>query len=241
MSLGSELPSDGSDVLGIAAEQRGGERKDRGGRGGERGRCTGFHGVARRRLDAPPWARPRPGRRRPARSTMRTASTSPSSSARGGPTFAAASEARRDRPGVNVRAAAANTASGYTTLSGTSMAAPFAAGSIALALDSVGRIVTDARRGPERGRGTGRGLRAGGQGSRLGCRSDRRPGAHVPGGRGLGSHGLPDPPASVRHGPDHGEWTHEFELGPDDLGVADRVSIVLWTDRVRTSSGSGAF
>jgi serine protease AprX len=57
-------------------------------------------------------------------------------SSRGGPAFASDMKPDVVAPGVNIKAANANTQTGYIRHDGTSMATPFAAGSVALALQS---------------------------------------------------------------------------------------------------------
>ena len=128
-------------------------------------------------------------------------------------------------PGVSVTAAKQGTVAGYATYSGTSMATPFTAGAIALALEAKpGWTPTQVRSAVE------------------GTAQDRgAPGKDLDWGAGLldvyaiagqatGGSGATSFPththvsASV---PDGGLWTHSFTLSSSDLGVPIAATIVV--------------
>jgi serine protease AprX len=226
MSLGSELPSDGSDALGIAANNAVASGKivvAAAGNAGDAPDSMASPGAASDVIAVG------------AASSWSAAPTAVNHSngiylapfsSRGGPTFAADQKPDVVSPGVNVRAAAANTASGYTINSGTSMATPFTAGSIALALEAwTGSEPTPADV----------------QDAIEATAEDHGPAGKDPDwGAGLidvlaltsraaGVSGETVFPTHVHLSdtvPDSGEWTHEFEIGPDDLGVPIAASII---------------
>ena len=227
MSLGSELPSDGSDVLGIAANNAVASGKivvAAAGNAGDAPDSMASPGAASDVIAvgaASSWSAA-PG----AVNHSNGIYLAPFSS-RGGPTFAADQKPDVVSPGVNVRAADADTVSGYTTNSGTSMATPFTAGSIALALE--------AWTGPEP-------TPADVQDAIEATAEDYGPAGKDPDwGAGLidvlaltsqaagvsGETVFPTHEHLSDTVPDSGEWTHEFEIGPDDLGVPIAASIML--------------
>ena len=227
MSLGSELPSDGSDVLGIAANTAVASGKivvAAAGNAGDAPDSMASPGAASDVIAvgaASSWSAS-PG----AVNHSNGIYLAPFSS-RGGPTFAADVKPDVVAPGVNVRAADASTGSGYTTLSGTSMATPFAAGSIALALqawtgsgptpaelqDAIETTAEDygpAGKDPDWGAGLIDVL----------ALTSRAAGVS-------GETAFPTHEHLSGTVPNDGQWTHAFEVSPDDLGVPIAVSIVL--------------
>ncbi len=227
MSLGSELPSDGSDVLGIAANNAVASGKivvAAAGNAGDAPDSMASPGAAADVIAvgaASSWSAA------PNAANHSNGIYLAPFSARGGPTFAADPKPDVVAPGVNVRAAAANTGSGYATNSGTSMAAPFAAGSIALALeawtgsaptpaavqDAIEATVEDygpAGKDPDWGAGLIDVLALTSQAAGVSGETVFPAHEHLTG--------------TV---PDSGEWTHTFEIGPDDLDVPIAASIVL--------------
>ena len=227
MSLGSELPSDGTDALGIAANSAVASGKivvAAAGNAGDTPDSMASPGAASDVIAVG------------ASSSWSAAPTAQNSSegiylapfsSRGGPTFASDPKPDIVSPGVNVMAAKANTAAGYVVNSGTSMATPFTAGSVALALDAwVGPPPTPAEM----------------QDAIETTAEDFGPTGKDPDwGAGLidvlaltslaaGTTGENAFPAHVHLSgsvPDSGEWTHEFALGADDLGVPIAASIIL--------------
>jgi serine protease AprX len=227
MSLGSELPSDGTDLLGMAANNAVAGGKivvAAAGNAGDTPDTMASPGAASDVIAvgaASSWS-------------AATSATNHSEgiflapfSSRGGPTFAADPKPDIVSPGVNVIAAKANTAAGYVANNGTSMATPFTAGSVALALDAwTGTAPTPAEM----------------QDAIETTAEDFGPAGKDPDwGAGLidvlaltslasGTTGENAFPAHVHLSgsvPDSGEWTHEFTLGEDDLGVPIAASIIL--------------
>ena len=227
MSLGSELPSDGTDALGIAANNAVASGKivvAAAGNAGDAPDSMASPGAASDVIAvgaASSWSAA-PG----AQNHSAGIFLAPFSS-RGGPTFAGDPKPDVVSPGVNVVAAKANTAAGYVVNSGTSMATPFTAGSVALALDAwTGAAPTPAEV----------------QAAMEDTAEDFGPAGKDPDwGAGLidvlalasfaagttGEHMFPNHVHLSGSVPDDGEWTHEFALGADDLGVPIAVSIIL--------------
>ena len=227
MSLGSELPSDGTDALGIAANNAVASWKivvAAAGNAGDAPDSMSSPGAAADVIAvgaSSSWSAA-PGAQNHADGIY----LAPFSS-RGGPGFAADQKPDVVSPGVNVMAAKANTAAGYVVNSGTSMATPFTAGSIALALDAWTAGVPSPTEM---------------QAAIEATAEDFGPAGKDPDwGAGLidvlaltsfaaGTTGENPFPTHVHVAgsvPDNGEWTYEFDLGPDDLSVPIAASIIL--------------
>lgn len=227
MSLGSELPSDGTDALGIAANNAVASGKivvAAAGNAGDAPDSMSSPGAAADVIAvgaSSSWSAA-PGAQNHADGIY----LAPFSS-RGGPGFAADQKPDVVSPGVNVMAAKANTAAGYVVNSGTSMATPFTAGSIALALDAWTAGVPSPTEM---------------QAAIEATAEDFGPAGKDPDwGAGLidvlaltsfaaGTTGENPFPTHVHVAgsvPDNGEWTYEFDLGPDDLSVPIAASIIL--------------
>ena len=227
MSLGSELPSDGTDALGIAANNAVASGKivvAAAGNAGDAPDSMSSPGAAADVIAvgaSSSWSAA-PGAQNHADGIY----LAPFSS-RGGPGFAADQKPDIVSPGVNVMAAKANTAAGYVVNSGTSMATPFTAGSVALALDAW----TGGAPSPTEM-----------QAAIEATAEDFGPAGKDPDwGAGLidvlaltsfaaGTTGANPFPTHVHVAgsvPDSGEWTYEFDLSPDDLSVPIAASIIL--------------
>jgi serine protease AprX len=227
MSLGSELPSDGTDALGIAANNAvasGTIVVAAAGNAGDGPDTMASPGAAADVIAvgaASSWSAA------PFASNHSEGIFLAPFSSRGGPTFEADQKPDVVGPGVNVMAANANTVSGYTLNSGTSMATPFAAGSVALALDAwTGGTPTPAAV----------------QAAIEATAEDYGPAGKDPEwGAGLidvlaltaqaaGSTGETGFPTHVHLSgsvPDGGEWTHQFDVVAGDLGVPIAASVVM--------------
>jgi serine protease AprX len=225
MSLGSEYPSDGTDTLSMAANNAVAAGKVVTG-------AAGNYGDAPNMITAPGAA--------PdviavgAASSWSAAPNAPNHSdgislavfsSRGGSNFQGDQKPDIVAPGVNVMAASANTSSGYILHSGTSMATPFAAGSVALALQASPQW-TPAQVA------TALGLTA----------EDFGPaGKDAEWGAGLidvlalsaqaaGQTGENPFPSHVHRSvtvPDAGEWTYSFDVASEDLDVPIAATVVL--------------
>jgi serine protease AprX len=227
MSLGSELPSDGSDVLGIAANNAVAGGKVVVAAAGNAGDAPDSMASGGAAFDVIAVGAASSWSAAPGVVNHSSGIYLAPFSSRGGPTFAADVKPDVVAPGVNVRAADANTGSGYTTLSGTSMATPFTAGSIALALQAwTGSAPTPADV----------------QSAIEATAEDYGPAGTDPDwGAGLidvlaltsqaaGASGATVFPTHQHVSgtvQNDGEWTYAFEVGPDDLGVPIAASIVL--------------
>ena len=128
-------------------------------------------------------------------------------------------------PGVTIQAADANTGNGYIVHSGTSMATPFAAGSIALTLQAAPGLSPEVVQAAVEATAEDVGA----------------PGKDAEWGAGLidvlaltaqvaGQTGETSFPAHAHVSglvPDGGEWTHQFDVSAADLGVPIGASIVI--------------
>jgi serine protease AprX len=128
-------------------------------------------------------------------------------------------------PGVTITAAKQGTAAGYATFSGTSMATPFTAGTIALALQAQPAWTPAQVRSAVEGTAQDRGPAGKDVDWGAGLLDAYALAAEAIGGTGtttfpLNSHLS----ASV---PDGGLWTHSFTLGPGDLAVPIAATIVV--------------
>ena len=224
MSLGTTLPSDGSDVLSLAANAAVADGKIvvvAAGNSGDAPDSIGSPGAAADAITvgaASEWSAAHPAANHSDGIFLAYFSS------RGGETFAGDMKPDIVAPGVTIRAANANTTSGYIVHSGTSMATPFAAGSIALALQAAPGWSSDQI-----------------QGSLEATAEDfGPPGKDQDWGAGLldvlaltaeaeGQAGATPFPRHVHVSgivPDGGDWTYPFELAAADLGVPIAVSIV---------------
>jgi serine protease AprX len=136
MSLGSEFPSDGSDALSRAANAAVADGKvvvAAAGNAGDGPNSIAAPGAAADAITvgaASEWSAA------PGAANHSDGVYLAYFSSRGGDTFAGDMKPDIIAPGVTINAANANTGNGYIVHSGTSMATPFAAGSIALALQA---------------------------------------------------------------------------------------------------------
>jgi serine protease AprX len=128
-------------------------------------------------------------------------------------------------PGVTITAADAGTTAGYTTFSGTSMATPFAAGAIALALQAQPGLTPAQVRAAVEGTAQDRGPSGKDVDWGAGLLDASALAASATGGTGAATF-----PAHTHLGAsvaDDGLWTQGFTLGSGDLGVPIAVTIVV--------------
>ena len=224
MSLGTMLPSDGSDVLSLAANAAVADGKIvvvAAGNSGDAPDTIGAPGAAADAITvgaASEWSAPH------AAANHSDGIFLAYFSSRGGETFDGDMKPDIVAPGVTIKAANANTASGYIVHSGTSMATPFAAGSIALALQAAPGWSSDQVEGALEATAEDFGP----------------PGKDQDWGAGLldvlaltaeaeGQAGSTSFPRHVHVSgavPDGGDWTYPFDLAAADLAVPIAVSIV---------------
>jgi serine protease AprX len=146
-------------------------------------------------------------------------------SSRGGDTFAGDQKPNIVAPGVTIRAARAGTTTGYVTNSGTSMATPFAAGSLALALQAEPTLTPAAALAALESTAEDFGP--------VGKDADWGAGlidvlgltAEV---QGLSAqHAFPQHIHVTGNVPDDGQYTYDFDLGPEALDVPIAATIVI--------------
>ena len=223
MSLGSLLPSDGTDVLSLAANAAVADGKIvvvAAGNSGDAADTIASPGAAPDVITVG------------AVSDWSHSATNHDEgpylayfSSRGGETFAGDQKPDVVAPGVTIRAAGAGTTSGYATNSGTSMATPFAAGSLALAVEAEPTLTPEAAlaalestaedfgpagKDPEWGAGLIDvfGLTAEVQGLSA-------------------QHTFPQDVHVAGVVPDDGEFTYDFDLGAEALDVPIAATIVI--------------
>jgi serine protease AprX len=225
MSLGSEFPSDGSDALSQAANAAVADGKVvvvAAGNAGDGKDSIAAPGAAADAITvgaASEWSAA------PGAANHSDGVYLAYFSSRGGNTFAGDMKPDIVAPGVTINAANANTGNGYIVHSGTSMATPFAAGSIALALQAApGWSSNDVQSALE-----------------ATAEDFGPPGKDQDWGAGLidvlaltaaakGEVGETSFPAHVHVSaavPDGGGWTYPFDLAADDLGFPIAATIIL--------------
>jgi serine protease AprX len=225
MSLGTLLPSDGGDALSLAANAAVADGKivvAAAGNSGDGPDSIGAPGAA---ADAITVGASSDWSAAPGAPNHSEGVSLAYFSSRGGDTFAGDMKPDIVAPGVSIDAANANTGNGYVVHSGTSMATPFAAGSLALALEAAPSWTADDAQsvleataedfGPSgKDRDWGAGLidvlaltaQAGGQVAETTFPTH----VHVDGVV-----------------PDGGDWAYPFDLTADDLEVPIAASIIL--------------
>jgi serine protease AprX len=224
MSLGTALPSDGSDVLSLAVDAAVADGKIVVAAAGNSGDAPDTLAAPGAAADAITVGAASEWSAAPGAENHSDGIYLAYFSSRGGDTFAGAMKPDIVAPGVTIEAADANTGSGYIVHSGTSMATPFAAGSIALALEAAPAWSTDEVKAA---------LEA--------TAEDFGPsGKDQDWGAGLidvlaltaeakGQTGETEFPQHVQVSgvvPDGGDWTYSFDLATADLGVPIGVTIV---------------
>ncbi len=227
MSLGSELPSDGTDALGIAANNAVASGKivvAAAGNAGDAPNSMASPGAAADVIAvgaASSWSAA------PATQNHSNGIYLAPFSSRGGPDFAADQKPDIVSPGVNVMAAKANTAAAYVVNSGTSMATPFTAGSVALALDAWSGPAPSPAEMQEAIEATAEDFGPSGKDPDWGAGLIDVLALTSSAAGATGETAFPTHQHLSGTVPDSGEWTHEFDLGPDDLGVPIAASITL--------------
>jgi serine protease AprX len=225
MSLGSELPSDGTDALSIAANNAIAAGKVLVAAAGNSGDTPDRIAAPGAASDVITVGAVSDWSAAPGAANRSEGIFLAYFSSRGGETFAGDMKPDIVAPGVTISAAQANTASGYAVFSGTSMATPFAAGSLALALEAAPAwSAEDAQAALEataedfgplgKDADWGAGLI-----DVLGLTAEAR-----------GESAQTEFPSHVHVSgsvPDGGEWTYPFALTADDLGVPIAASIIL--------------
>ena len=146
-------------------------------------------------------------------------------SSRGGDMFAAGQKPNVVAPGVTIRAARAGTTTGYITNSGTSMATPFAAGSLALALQAEPSLTPAAALAALESTAEDFGPAGKDPDWGAGLIDVLALTAEV---QGLSAeHAFPQHVHVGGVVPDSGQFTYDFDLGADALGVPIAATIVI--------------
>jgi len=225
MSLGSMFPSDGSDVLSLAANAAVADGKIVVAAAGNSGDGLDTIAAPGAAADVITVGAVSEWSAAPGAANHSDGVYLAYFSSRGGETFAADMKPDIVAPGVTIRAASANTGNGYIVHSGTSMATPFAAGSVALALEAAPAWSPDEAQAALEGTAEDFGL----------------PGKDQDWGAGLidvlaltadakGQVGETSFPTHVHVSgvvPDGGDLTHRFDVSASDLGVPIGASIVI--------------
>jgi serine protease AprX len=224
MSLGSLLPSDGTDVLSMAANAAVADGKIvvvAAGNSGDGDDTISSPGAASDVVTVGAVS----DRSAPGATNHDEGVFLAYFSSRGGETFSGDQKPDIVAPGVTIRAAQAGTATGYVTNSGTSMATPFAAGSLALALQAEPTLTPAAAlaalgstaedfgpvgKDPDWGAGLI---------DVLGLTADVQ---------GLSAeHAFPQHVHVSGVVPNSGQFTYDFDLGPEALDVPIAATIVI--------------
>ncbi|HEX6400184.1 MAG TPA: S8 family serine peptidase, partial [Actinomycetota bacterium] len=224
MSLGTLFPSDGSDALSLAANNAVAQGKVVTAAAGNSGDAPDTIGAPGAAADAITIGAASSWSAAPGADNHTDGIFLAPFSSRGGPTFEGDQKPDVVTPGVNVNAAEANTG-GYIVHSGTSMATPFAAGSVALALEAAPTWTSDDV-----------------QAALESTAEDYGPAGKDPDwGAGLvdvqalaalatGGSGETVFPSHVHLSdvvPDGASWTHGFTVAEDDLSIPIAASIVI--------------
>ncbi len=225
MSLGTLFPSDGSDALSVAANNAVAEGKVVVAAAGNSGDAPDTIAAPGAAADAITVGAVSEWSAAPGAPNHSDGIFLAYFSGRGGPTFETDVKPDIVAPGVTIMAAEANTGAGYIVHSGTSMATPFAAGAVALALQGApGWSPADVQAALE---GTAEDLGPAGKDPDWGSGLID---VHALGAQAVGATGETTFPTHVHltgEVPDGGEWTHSFDVATGDLDVPIAASIVI--------------
>jgi serine protease AprX len=224
MSLGSSLPSDGSDALSVAADNAVAAGKVvvvAAGNAGDAPDSIGAPGAA---ADAITVGAVAEWSGAPGAPNASSGVYLAHFSSRG-PTHPGDIKPDIVSPGVTITAAQANTTAGYATFSGTSMATPFVAGAAALALQAApGWSPTDVQMAME---GTAEDYGPAGKDPDWGAGAID---VLALAGRASGATAEQTFPTHVHLSgtvPDGGQWSHTFDVVADDLDVPIAATLLI--------------